>query len=1039
MSSAPRHPAFYASRRQLWATIPGNKPKWCAKWLYRIRFGSNFDTLSDVWYTIFIASTTIWLIICAVYRYREFKAQAYDPRFGGRWDETMPLNVQIASIIVAVSLLTVMFYAAVTHTGHLANDSTVLGRDLLHLHEQLSHCAIIQKIWKSSVSGSVGNVLTSTQGQQHTQAASMEDEELDTLLIRRRGVGASARIAHYFHPFSTLLYVLVIYSLLFPICILEAEQLNNEAIHPSYILHSNLDGLFGQTILSTHLTKDEQAEVATTNERPFPGHTYPITPSPISPEYTFLTVGFALLTVRYAAPFYFTSRPFSILMSAYVALSSVFVLVDAATIAVVYKLAVVGVREPGGRTILSLSPIDRTFSPFHCLILSAMGLPAVLINLLAIYVYGEQQFERALINYAQLLVSGEMPLSRPFRLGHQCKMNCNGTLTVTDCGAEQCPEVNNPSYGADLKMDDTESEFVKETMLGLPLTIAVTTKLWQPLPISSRRNSRLTRRVTTPIPSQFTSNASEASSTLKRVHGMNFGTGSGDISASVHTLTDLGEQGKAKPHKRSHYGILVTAALSFIWLLITRICLAGPTLKIYWTAGSRVAIINILITVIYLIVWLLMWFGLGVKNAWRFRLLHAVPPFWFKPNASDLNHSATVINPYGGNAPNNGGNLQQLQTAYPAFWPYIPYASWMANEQGGITAGLPVTETGEVHPINIAMPNTHMNGIPEAGSGRDSLYGCFNEIGPPMEAVAMAGGETYQSHIAGLRVGPPTVSDDSDGRPGSADRNNNDARYFKPVQGSNNYSNVHPALSSYHPSSQHSFSPAPFNTPGDGSSRGTSPLEATNEYSVHNSGGGRGKKIAAMQAALLRQSNRVNDNSEPAYATLATFTRHNLPQRAPSVNSQPPDGRDQSPPLPQSRNVQCRRNGSRVTFKEMDSANYRHNQDGANGSSDSGVYTNGHGSLISGEPQPRCSRLKQEAFTHFGGCSTATPSLDCKISANRINDDLTETNVTEEAETSTDLTRFTSLKSRKVVNRSAYSNSDRAAMTNSNDQLCSQV
>ncbi|VDP71794.1 unnamed protein product [Echinostoma caproni] len=232
MSTSPRHPAFYASRRQLWSTLPGAKPKWIYRCLRHTGLGTNCDSLLDVWYTVFLTTSTIWLILIGMWRYRDFKAQAYDPRFGGAWNEAATLHVQLGALILAFAIFPIMIYASVAHTGHLANDTVTLGRDLLHLQRALSTCTVAQRFWKPTNSVNHHHTLNDSQNANRSRNASLGDDELDTLLLKRRGGDCYARTLHAVRPFSTVLFVLVVYILLFPVCVLEAEQLRNEAIDP---------------------------------------------------------------------------------------------------------------------------------------------------------------------------------------------------------------------------------------------------------------------------------------------------------------------------------------------------------------------------------------------------------------------------------------------------------------------------------------------------------------------------------------------------------------------------------------------------------------------------------------------------------------------------------------------------------------------------------------------------------------------------------------------------------------------------------------
>ncbi|VDP88076.1 unnamed protein product [Echinostoma caproni] len=821
------------------------------------------------------------------------------------------------------------------------------------------------------------------------------------------------------------------------------------SVHSVFVLHSNLDGVFGKSSLIERLTRarlqaDAEFRVDHQNERPFPSHSYPIVPSQVSVEFTVFAISLGLLTVRYAMPFYFTSRVFSSLLSMFIALTSAFLLIDSATVAVVYKLFSIGVREPGGAVLIEFGEQEKVLSPWQCLCMSVAGLPAILINLMAVYAYGEEQFSRAVINYAQLLIAGELPPSRSARVGDPNKLRCNGASLVMECGANECVENNGSFATADRgTLDEMDMDGVREAVYGWPLTIAVTTKYWRPPPPSTmRRSGRISKRANTPILGQYPSNDSEASSTLKRLPGQNGTNGSADMNASVHTLTDLSDASKAGASRRSHLGLLVVAAIAFVWFLVTRMCLAAPFLRCFWKTELRLILINIIVTVLYLVVWLLLWFGLGVKNAWRFRLLHTTWPFWSRPNSTagpTMENGHVTYGPDG----QTPMTLHPLQAGYPALWPYMPYAPWIASTgPGGMSAGLPVGDTGDLHPLPVPLSNGNV-GMQEAGSGGDSLYGCFAELASTGPPASNPGLDQYQAHVqtSGLRAGPPTVSDDSEALPEPGDHLDGNSRYFKPVQSVSFHSGL-TAVNNYRTSNHQSCTPSPFqHMPCESSSRGTSPVDGAIPTSMSASVRQRGQQMAAAQNILLRQG-RITDGVEPTYATLTTLSRPN--GRAPSVT---PESRGQTPVngMMQQHQSSYRRNGSRVTFKDhtpdqntlrsihhQQQQQQQQQQDAATGSSDSGVYTNGHGMNGNGDRPVQRGRLKPELFAIYGDVRTPatgrlrpqSPPTHKSIQSSAFGRNNGQ-GADEVAEMSTDMT--------------SYGARTENVMTRSSDQLCSQV
>uniref|UniRef100_A0A095AZU1 Uncharacterized protein n=1 Tax=Schistosoma haematobium TaxID=6185 RepID=A0A095AZU1_SCHHA len=241
MPNSQLHPAFYASRRQLWATLTTGKVSCFWKCIQNYGIGSNCTSLSNIWYIIFTTSSITWLLVRAIWRYKDFKTQAYDPRFGNKWDEINTLHFQLASIILSLCLFPIMIYSALCRVGHSANDSVILGKDMLHLQNLLFSFPNLQKIisiYTENIYGNNGSRYSSTalpNGNgisRSREQSSIEEEVLDSFIIKRRGEDFYEQVSNHFRPFSSILYVLITYLFLLPICIMEAEQIKNEAIDP---------------------------------------------------------------------------------------------------------------------------------------------------------------------------------------------------------------------------------------------------------------------------------------------------------------------------------------------------------------------------------------------------------------------------------------------------------------------------------------------------------------------------------------------------------------------------------------------------------------------------------------------------------------------------------------------------------------------------------------------------------------------------------------------------------------------------------------
>ncbi|CAH8488018.1 unnamed protein product [Schistosoma turkestanicum] len=1120
MPNSQLHPAFYASRRQLWATLSTGKVSCLWKFIQNYGIGSNCTSLSNIWYVIFTTSSITCLLVRAIWRYKNFKTQAYDPRFGNKWDEMHTLYFQLTSIILSLCLFPIMIYSALCRIGHSANDSVILGKDMLHLQNLLFSFPTLQKFTTMSTNTNLygnnnnesrynstvlSNVNGITRSREHSSSIE-EDIILDSFIIKKRGEDFYEQISNHFKPFSTILYVIIIYLFLLPICIMEAEQIKNEAIDPRYVFQSNVDRLFGQsanekytTFFLQHITSDTNQNINDPllskdnnllyeNERPFPSHHYPLIPSEMSIEYICFLISLFMLTIQYAAPFYFTSRIFSLLFSMYIALTSVYLLIDVETISVLYKLNTVGVRDPGGSLVVHIDTNVKYITSWYCVLLSAASLPAMMICLMAIYAYGETKFKEAVTNYAQLLIAGEIPL---INHNNHNKITNHGNFTksVVDYdAANHNPDSNGTvetMIGEQVHLEPTCQEYI----INLPITLAITTKHWHP-PLSNRRTGQqqqqLPKRSNTPLPyGQSQNNGSEISTSLKRNRGIPLST-STELTNSVHTLNEASNtSSKSSTQPRlSRIGLNIIATITFLWVLIIRICLMGSILKCYWKTGLELALADTILTVLYLICWLILWFGLSVKTAWRFRLLHNSNYFnstsqrdsylqkSFFPNRCDSQA-------FGPAELQQQPQQQQIQLnvngAYPNLWPYVTYPPWIAPGTV-ITAGLPVGTNSDVQ-----QTNNVINGLPVgAANGGDSLYGFFPDLTtnqPQNPSTDIT--NPYHSHARciSLPSGPPTLSEESDLTTNQQERNdcNGNNKYFRPVTTPSLAGSIY--LNDNQPTSMDQLrQPYPTtqntNLPRSRTIQEIAYSDAYEQY-CNRTGG-----VVHNSSHMNNQRHRISPMiPEPTYATLATLSKQSIQNNnnnnAFRPNSVTPldtshHNKGKLSPITISRNISYRRPCTRVTFQDIDN-NFTGSRiiinDGATGSSDSGVCTNGHSSSVLQQngnyPEKSYSKgkIKSELFNMFESdvynnnnnnnnknnnhhtTNTTTTTISNNNNASKNNNDI---------EISTDMTSFAMKCNHKPEECISYSShydttdnhkrhSHYPHPIDSDDRLCSQV
>lgn len=443
----------------------------------------------------------------------------------------------------------------------------------------------------------------------------------------------------------------------------------------------------------------------------FPSHPFPSVPTDISPEFVLLAASLLVLTIRFAVPFWFTSRPFSALLSTYIAVSGCYVLIEAASLELLIKLFTAGYRDTNGVRIDVILTTSKLLSTPIYVIVSVVGFFALIAGIMAFYAFGELLFQEAVTNYAKLIMAGEFDASRNTDPSTPDERGGEGSTALF----EQIQPEGNDFYG--------------------PSVIAITTKAWRP-----------TRRGT----------QSQMPRTI---------TPSSALSASCDTLRSKGNSalvappnlvGKTKKFQaRITFWPCIVSGISFLSLVISRSCLITPMLQCYWYTGIKLPLVFVIFSICYLILWLVLWFGVTVKTAWRFRLLHLPAPTQLSPScvnspknrlhADRLGLGAAQFAPWP--LMNNPAAAAAAQFGGSAgyFWPWLHYQNSFVPQQNG---GGSLAFGGS--------PTPYDNGYMERGAASgmvDSVYGCL----PP------DGGRQQQANCGGLlRVGPPTLSDESD-------------------------------------------------------------------------------------------------------------------------------------------------------------------------------------------------------------------------------------------------------------------------------------
>ncbi len=402
----------------------------------------------------------------------------------------------------------------------------------------------------------------------------------------------------------------------------------------------------------------------------FPSHPFPSIPTDISPEFVLLATTLVILTVRFAAPFWFTSRPFSTLLSVYVAVTGCYILLEAASIELLLKIYTAGDRDSYGVRVDLIPTESQLLKTWVCVAASLIGFLALIAGLMAFYAFGELLFQQSVTNYAKLIMAGEFD---PQKHGDMLSPEERGSTLFENMQSE-----GNELYG--------------------PSVIAVTTKAWRP---SRRSGQSAASRAATP------SALSASSDTLR----------SKTTSTLMAPPTLVGKTKKMQ--SAFTFWPSLVASVSFICLVITRSCLIGPMLQCYWYTGVRLPLVFVIISILYLILWLVLWFGVTVKTAWRFRLLHMPAPTTSRSRINSPKHRSHIerlglgASQFAPWPLMNNPASAQLGASY--FWPWLQYQNgYIPPQNGSLAFG--------------TSPAPYDGGYIDRGpSGVDSVYGCYTD------------------------------------------------------------------------------------------------------------------------------------------------------------------------------------------------------------------------------------------------------------------------------------------------------------------------
>ncbi|KAM3173760.1 hypothetical protein ACTXT7_011939 [Hymenolepis weldensis] len=90
----------------------------------------NCDNLWRPWYIILVTCLQAYILYSGIARYIAFKADYFDPKYGGNWNPEA-LNFYLAMLIIASFFVCLFLYTSLTRGSNLAGEGVTLGQEIL--------------------------------------------------------------------------------------------------------------------------------------------------------------------------------------------------------------------------------------------------------------------------------------------------------------------------------------------------------------------------------------------------------------------------------------------------------------------------------------------------------------------------------------------------------------------------------------------------------------------------------------------------------------------------------------------------------------------------------------------------------------------------------------------------------------------------------------------------------------------------------------------------------------------------------------------
>ncbi|KAL3309373.1 hypothetical protein Ciccas_012079, partial [Cichlidogyrus casuarinus] len=167
-------------------------------------------TVHRVVYLLIVSTMQMGLIYLGIRRYLDFKAKAFDPKFGGGWSH-FGMNFALGCILAAITSFSIFVFLSLIRSSNFASECIKIGRDTDYL----------------SLVGN-GSLNVNTANHQTKNNAWTSKKSTFPACCDVRGL-LWKRLKQNFLPASGFLHVVIALALLMPISVLEGQEISRRA------------------------------------------------------------------------------------------------------------------------------------------------------------------------------------------------------------------------------------------------------------------------------------------------------------------------------------------------------------------------------------------------------------------------------------------------------------------------------------------------------------------------------------------------------------------------------------------------------------------------------------------------------------------------------------------------------------------------------------------------------------------------------------------------------------------------------------------